>query len=161
MTAPTVAFEQPVVSPAPRRHVLFRHAIVEHADLGEAISATFAELYRHIRTSGTFPAGPPFVVYHAGSEVGVQWDIDVCAPIATPITPPPEFGYKEMPGGPAVTLMHVGSYDSIGSAYAQLEAYLDTNHIHKAGEPREFYLSEPGVPPSEARTMIEWPISQL
>ena len=161
MAAPTVAFEEPVVTSAPRRLVLFRRLVIEHADLGRTISATFGELYGLIGRSGTFPAGPPFVVYHATSEIGVRWDVDICAPIAAPITTPPGFAYSEMPSGPVVTLTHIGSYESIGEAYAQLEQYLEENQIQKGGAPREFYLSPPGAASSETHTLIEQPIGRL
>ena len=161
MAESTVALEQPTVTSAPRRLVLFRHEIVDHADLGRVIPASFGELYGAIGRSDTHPAGPPFVVYRTGSQVGVRWDIDICAPVAGPMTEPPGFEFTEMPVGTVLSLLYVGPYEGLGKAYGEIESYITEHGLQQAGPPREFYFSEPDVPPSQTRTMIEWPVAEL
>jgi len=73
---------------------------------------------------------------------------------------PPCFEYIEMPSGIVVSLLHIGPYETLGEAYLQVEAYIGEHGLQKAGPPREFYCSEPDVPPTETRTLIEWPVSQ-
>ena len=157
MTAPT-AVEQPVLTHTPRRFVLYRHRIVAQNDLKTVIPETFAELYHHIDQTGVASAGPPFVIYHDTSAPGVRWEIDICAQVVAPMTAPPGLEYVEMPSGIVVSLLHVGPYETLGDAYDTIEAYISEHALKPAGPPREFYYSEPDVPPSEVRTLVERPV---
>lgn len=159
MSAPAVAVERPVLTVAPRRFVLYRHRSVPHSELGETIRTTFGELYACVEASGANPGGPPFVVYQSDSQRGVRWEIDVCAPISEPLVAPLCAEYMEMPGRSVVSLLHVGPYDTLGDAYAQIEAFIAEHGLQQAGPPREFYYSEPEVPPAETCTLIEWPVT--
>ena len=160
MSAPTVAVERPVLTSAPRRFVLYRHRSVPHSELGETIGFTFGELYACVEASGANPGGPPFVIYQPGSQPGVRWEIDICAPVAAPMVAPLCAEYIEMPACSVVSLLHVGPYVTLSHTYAQIEAFIAEQGLQQAGPPREFYYSEPDVPPAEARTLIEWPVNQ-
>ena len=160
MPAPTVAVEQPVLTSAPRRFVLYRHRVVAQDELGATIHDTFAELYDCVEACGANPDGPPFVIYRSQSQPGARWEIDICAPVSAPMVAPPCFEYIEMPSCIVASLLHVGPYEALGVAYAQVEAYITEHGLQKAGPPREFYFSEPDVPPAETRTLIEWPVNQ-
>jgi effector-binding domain-containing protein len=160
MSAPTVALEQPVLTSAPRRFVLFRHRVVAQAELGPTIRDTFGELYSCVEQSGANPGGPPFVIYHNLPQQGAHWEIDICAPVAAPMVAPPCFEYIEMPSCIVASLLHVGPYDTLGEAYGRLEAFITERGLQPAGPPREFYYSEPNVPPSETRTLIERPVNE-
>jgi effector-binding domain-containing protein len=159
MTAPALAVDRVSVSQSPPRHVLSRHVTVDEADLPSTLGTTFAEIYAHLGTTHVEPDGPPFVVYHDSSEPGVRWEIDICAPIASPVAPPPGLEYNELPGGRVCSLLHAGPYSTLGAAYAQIERYLARNRLTRAGPPREFYLSEAEVPPEEIMTLLEQPIA--
>ena len=160
MPASTVAVEQPVLTSAPRRFVLYRHRVVAQYELGTTIRDTFAELYDCVEASGANPGGPPFVIYHSASQPGVRWEIDICAPVSGPMVAPPCLEYIEMPSCIVVSLLHLGPYDTLTEAYAQIEAYIAERGLQKAGPPREFYYSEPDVAPADTRTLIEWPVNQ-
>lgn len=160
MPAPTVAVEQPVLISAPRRFVLYRHRVVTQNELATTIRDTFAELYDCVEASGASPGGPPFVIYHSASRPGVRWEIDICAPVNAPMVAPPCFEYIEMPSCIVTSMLHIGPHDTLGAAYAQVEAYISERSLQKAGPPREFYYSEPDVQPTDTRTLIEWPVNQ-
>jgi effector-binding domain-containing protein len=98
------------------------------------------------------------VVYHDESERGVRWSIDVCAPVAAPITPTAEIQFKDMPQERIVSLMHFGPYDGLGTAYEAIDRFVREKGLVPAGPPREFYFSEPDVPPEKTQTLIEQPI---
>ena len=160
MPAPTLVAEQPVLTSAPRRFVLYRHRIVAQRDLPATLSDTFGDLYARIGTIGAVPGGPPFVIYHDSSVRGVRWEVDICAPVSAPITAPPGFEYVEMASGIVVSLLHVGPYETLGGAYEAIERYIAEHGLQPAGPPREFYYSDASVPPSETRTLIERPVSE-
>ena len=159
MTAPALAVDEVSVSQSPPRRVLSRHVTVDEADLPSTLGTTFAEIYGHLGRAHVEPDGPPFVVYHDSSEPGVRWDIDICAPIAKAVEPPPDLEYSELPGGRVCSLLHAGPYSTLGEAYAQIQRYIEQHRLTRAGPPREFYLSEAEVPPDETMTLIEQPIA--
>jgi effector-binding domain-containing protein len=49
----------------------------------------------------------------------------------------------------------VGPYDTVGAAHGTMDAWLGAHGYVAVGPPREVYLSEPGTPPAEVRTVIE------
>ncbi|HEY5488732.1 MAG TPA: GyrI-like domain-containing protein [Candidatus Limnocylindrales bacterium] len=156
MVAPTVIPNVPVLGESSHRHVLFQHFVVPLEDLPQTIGKSFSTLYGRITQAGVIPAGPPFVIYH---NMAAPWDIDVCAPVATPLTPTPEFEVKELPATRVVSLLHVGPYETIGTAYEAVDAYIRAHSLTPAGPPREIYLSPPETPPELIQTIIEWPIA--
>ena len=156
MVAPTVIPNVPVLGESSHRHILFQHFVVPLEDLPRTIATSFTALYSRISQAGVIPAGPPFVVYH---NMAAPWDIDVCAPVATPLTPAPDFEVTELPRTRIVSLLHVGPYDTIGTAYSAIDAYIKAQSMTPAGPPREIYLSPPNTPSAETRTVIEWPIA--
>jgi len=156
LVAPTVIPNVPVLGESSHRHVLFQHFVVPLEDLPQTIGKSFSTLYGRITQAGVIPAGPPFVIYH---NMAAPWDIDVCAPVATPLTPTPEFEVKELPATRVVSLLHVGPYETIGTAYEAVDAYIRAHSLTPAGPPREIYLSPPETPPELIQTIIEWPIA--
>ena len=79
--------------------------------------------------------------------------MDVCAPIAEPITPSGDIKYMELPATRVVSVLHVGPYDSLGATYEKLEIFLRTNGIVATGPPREIYLTPPDVPADQVQTL--------
>jgi len=156
MVAPTVIPNVPVLGESSHRHVLFQHFVVEQEDLPATIGKSFGALYGRIGQAGVIPAGPPFVIYH---NMAAPWEIDVCAPVATPLAPAPDFEVTELPATRVVSLLHIGPYDTMGTAHAAVDAYIKAQSLTPAGPPREIYLSPPSTPASETRTVIEWPIA--
>jgi effector-binding domain-containing protein len=158
MTAPALISTKPVVSQSPPRHVLSQHAVVSLGDLPTTLGRAFGALYAELARAGVEPDGPPFVIYNNLPAADEEWDIDICAPVAAPLEPAEGLAYREMPAGRVVTLLHVGPYETLGQAHAQIERFLVDHHMLASGPPREFYLSQPDVPAEETTTLIERPV---
>jgi effector-binding domain-containing protein len=148
----------PTVGHSPRRLLVYTHHVVSHEVLGTTIGKAFDLLYSFINEAGLQPSGPPFVIYNTESEPGVRWDMDVCAPIATPVTPRADIKFREMPEERVVSLMHFGPYETLGEAYTAINEFLNEHGHVASGPPREIYYSEPDVPPEQVQTLIEQPI---
>lgn len=159
MVSPTQTVGVPTIDHSPRRLVLYKHVRVPDAELGATFDRVFGELYGAINRSGVAPAGPPFATYHAQSEPGVLWDMDICAPIATPLAPPPGLEVRDMPAERIVTYLHRGPYETLDETYRLLDQYIADNGLNMTGGPREIYLSEPDVAPAEVLTQVEYPIA--
>ena len=70
----------------------------------------------------------------------------------------PQFDYMELPATRVVSLLHIGPYDTLGTAYDAIESYVADKGLNVSGSPREFYLSPPDVPPDQIQTLVERPV---
>lgn len=131
------------------------------ADIGGVMGAAFGEVYGHLEARGGAPDGPPFVIYHGTPASGEPFDIEVCAPVARPVEPLTGWQLQELPAGTFATLLHVGPYDTVGEAYAEIMAWPAEHGYAIAGPPREVYLSEPETPPEQIRTIVELPVEEV
>ncbi len=65
----------------------------------------------------------------------------------------------EIPGGKAVTCMHIGPYDQVGGAYEAVQKWVEANSYIPVGVAYEFYLNDPQTtPPSELQTQVVFPL---
>ena len=127
--------------------------------IGMVLRDAFGEVYGG--GAGMHPAGPPFVIYHGVPDGDEPFDIEICAPIAVAVDPPIGWAVRTEPGGTYATLLHIGPYDRIATAYAAMGAWIATHDRAIAGPPREVYLSPPGTPPEEIRTSVEYPLQAV
>lgn len=139
--------------------VLSRHASVRLADIGAVISTSFGDVYGYLGPIGAAADEPPFIIYHGRPGEGDRpFEIEVCAPTARPVDPPPGWARTKLPPGSFASVLHIGPYTTLGTAYDELEAWIARQGFAIAGPPREVYLSEPSAPPADIRTVIEFPI---
>jgi effector-binding domain-containing protein len=141
--------------------VVAKRVPVTLAEIGRVIGTSFGEVYGHLGGHGDVPAGPPFIIYHGTPASGEPFEIEICAPVAAAVDPPSGWQLRELPAGTFATLLHVGPYDTIGAAYAEILAWPGANGYAVAGPPREVYLSEPETPPDQIRTIVELPVTEV
>ena len=66
----------------------------------------------------------------------------------THITPSAGFQFMELPATRVVSLLHVGPYDTLGEGLRRRSRrYIAEHGLSVTAPPREFYLSQPDVPP--------------
>ncbi len=126
----------------------------------------YPEIGKHIgkvfRTAGGKADGPPFCLYHDGEYREEDADIEIALPVkqAVPVrTPGVEI--REIPGGPALTLIHTGPYTTLTSSYRRLMDALKERGLSPLIPSREVYLKGPGLifrgNPAKYRTEIQMP----
>ncbi len=133
---------------------------VRLSEIGGAMGRAFGEVYGHLGVTQAPGDGPPFVIYHGMPTGDDPFDIEVCAPVSRAVDPPPGWQMQELPAGAFATLLHVGPYDTIASAYDSLLAWIGSRGLAVAGPPREVYLSPPDTPPDRIRTIVEFPVAR-
>ena len=138
--------------------VVSQRRSVRLSEIGTVLSIAFGEIYRDPRVAAVPPAGPPFVVYHGVPEDDQPFEIEICAPIPTEVEVPSGWEVRTLPAGTFATLVHVGPYDRIATAYAALGSWIATHDYVIVGPPREVYLSRPDVPAAQIQTRIEYPL---
>lgn len=140
--------------------VVSKRVSVTLSDIGRVIGPAFGEVYGHLGARSIEPKGPPFVIYHGMPEGETPFDVEICAPVARPTDPPVGWQVQELPAGDFATIVHVGSYDSLGTAYDALTAWIGEHAMVVSGPPREVYLSEPSTPPEQVKTIVEFPVAE-
>lgn len=153
-----------------RRITLTPHTILGVRETGvhpEDMSAFFARAmeraYHALQARGVHPVGPPLAVYRGDPVQG--FDVTAGFPVegtVSAITVEPHDGLEimELPSGPAVAVMHVGSYDSMVDTYAGIEAWMSERHVIPREPMWEEYLTDPSENPDPAtwRTRIVFPV---
>jgi effector-binding domain-containing protein len=139
--------------------ILARALDVRLSDIGGAIGSSFADVYGYLGAHGVRPVDPPFVIYHGTPDAGDEpFPIEICAPVPAGIDPPAGWTRRELPAGTFASVLNIGPYDTLGTAYAELERWIDGRRMEIAGPPREVYLSDPTTAPADIRTVIELPV---
>lgn len=151
MSTPEITQRNPQSIVAVRR-------VCKQAAIGSAIQEVFGILGPKF-ASGELPmAGPPFARYLAFSPERVE--MEVGAPVAKPLASQGQIVAGELPGGRAVTYLHVGPYEELHAAWRKVEAWIKEQGLAGAGAPWESYLTDPSKEPDTAKyqTLIVWPV---
>lgn len=151
------------VTAAPPRHVVFVRARASLATIGDVTKGAFAELHGWLAARGLSPAGPALCTYPDPEFDADDFAVEAGVPIAAPPDPALLTGrvqVGEIPGGPVVSAVHVGPYETLHLAYQTVLAEAGARGLEVAGPPREVYLAGrgDGAPPEAFRTAIEYPL---
>ena len=110
-----VVVETVELEPQPAMVVRRKVAVQE---LGRVLGDILPRVYQHIVQAGQQPAGMPFMRYF--SMDGVSCDIAAGLPVAQPIAGEGDIENHTLPGGEALTALHVGAYEEVGSVWSQV-----------------------------------------
>jgi effector-binding domain-containing protein len=94
------------------------------AELTQAQGTSLHELWRFLHERGVAPTGPPFVRYHTFGDV--ETDVETGVPVGDAVAGAGRISRSELPGGRAVTTVHLGAHDSLGDAYKRIQDWLAT-----------------------------------
>ncbi len=103
------------LEPQPAMVVRRKVAITEFA---EALNDIFPRVFQHITGAGQQPTGMPFMRYF--SMDGVACDIAAGMPVSEAIPGAGDIEPHLLPGGKALTALHVGAYEGVGSVWGQV-----------------------------------------
>lgn len=118
----------------------------------------YPRLFDTLARSGGEPAGPP------GALFPVDYRDDP-SPVTAylPVRGHTRSGTARLPGGRFAVATFVGPYQELAAGYQALGAWLAGTGLTIGGQVREDYLVGPGdgVPESEYRTEIGWPVRAI
>ena len=127
--------------------------------IGDDIGAGFGTLMMTLGREGLAPSGAPLIVYPDVIDEETDGDLEICVPVAAPISGDGDVYSRELEGGTMATTVHHGPYNQIGQAYHTLTGWISEHGHDIAGPPRETYLNDPQmVSPEELLTRVEFPI---
>jgi DNA-binding transcriptional MerR regulator/effector-binding domain-containing protein len=134
--------------PAYAGEIIAEEQVPEMLVLGLRHQGSYQEIGRLIgmvfRKAGRHAAGGPFCLYYDGEYKEDGADFEVCVPARARVGIE-GLDCRTLAGGRAFTLIHNGSYETLGTSYAKL-----FEHLRKAGASlelpiRETYLKGPGI----------------
>jgi effector-binding domain-containing protein len=133
---------------------------VPMTELTDFFSRAFEQTMALLQAQGLHPVGAPFGKYYGQPSDTV--DVEAGFPVATAITPSGVVVAGTLPGGRAVSAVHVGPYDTMTSTYAKIEDYFAEHDLTPGPVMWECYLTDPAAEPDPARwqTEICWPIDE-
>jgi effector-binding domain-containing protein len=126
-------------------------------NLPSVLGPAWGGIMQYAGLLGVQPCGAPFVAYHNMEMQDL--DIEIGFSFAQALTGRGNIQTGEIPGGKAVTCVHIGPYDQVGGAYEALQQWIEANHYTPTGVAYEFYLNDPQItPPSELLTQVVFPL---
>jgi effector-binding domain-containing protein len=109
--------------------------------LPAVVDTAFPELFGWLGSHSVEPVGPPFIRYREVARAGEPLDVEIGAPVATPVPGDDGVSGGVLPAGRYVTLLHVGPYRSetardLGDAQAELVRWIEEHDV-VCGRPSE------------------------
>lgn len=128
----------------------------------DQITELFDTGFAAIGAAGITPSGPAFAIYRGDPTAVFDAEIGfpVAEPLAATIEGPATVHPSMLPAGPALTLSHLGPYDSLGESWGRL-----MGAVVALGTPGatfiEVYVTEPtpGADPAAMRTDLFAPLA--
>lgn len=115
--------------------------IRENTSQGENISELFEEIEAYVAQYGARAAAPPLLIYHDAEYDEQKQDIEVVIPISQDVPTTERVNVYTLEGSAATaSIVHVGSYESMGRAFNLLLHWIEDNGYEIAGPLREVYL---------------------
>lgn len=132
---------------------------VPAGDLPAFFERAFHAVLDTTARQGITVTGPPFGLYPRmpGATVAVAAGF----PVSAPVTADGDVTALELPGGRAVTTVHVGSFETLTRAYGDLVAWATAQGVELGPQVWETYLTDPAAEPDPERweTRITWPLA--
>jgi AraC family transcriptional regulator len=145
---------------------------VKRSEIAAAIVEVLPHIFQYAQQHGIALAGHPFTRYvEVGAglltlEPGMRVVASQPPPASiddaagTPASGEGGVVQDTLPGGPAATTVHAGTYETLPEAYAALETWMEANGLPAAGAPWESYITDPAEhpDPKDWKTEVCWPV---
>ena len=145
---------------------------VKRSGIAGAIGEALPHIFQYAQQHGIALSGHPFTRY---VEVGaglltIEPGMRIVGAPPQPAsideaTRKPTSGETEvvedtLPGGPAATTVHAGSYETLSEAYGAVETWMESQGLSSAGAPWESYITDPTEhpDPKDWKTEVCWPL---
>ena len=131
-------------------------------ELPTASGSAFALLNRHVARCAGALAAPAMAIYHGEGFDPDHVDVELALPVRGWLSVDRANGVqiRILPPVRAVTTLHQGPYDRIGTAYRAIGRWAEEHRIELMDEPREAYLVGPDLAgPTGWRTDVTWPLA--
>jgi len=131
-------------------------------ELPAVSGAAFALLFRHVKRNGGVLAAPAMAIYRGEGFDPDHVDVELALPVRAwlPVDRAGGVTARILPPARAVTTLHQGPYERIGTAYRAIGQWAEDHQLELGNEPREAYLVGPDrADPAAWRTEVAWPLT--
>ena len=129
---------------------------VAHEGIGQFLGQAFSQVMGTLSMEGLTPTGMPFARF---DFAGDGFKVEAGFPTSSVAADNDGVHDIELPGGDAVTTLHVGAYTGVADAYTAIESWMSEHGYQPTGAPWESYLDGPDV--AEPRTVVTWPCHKI
>jgi effector-binding domain-containing protein len=131
---------------------------VPRDEIREVMGPGYTELMDTLAVQGVAPTGP-WLTHHLRMDPEV-FDFEIGVPVAEPITPTGRVEAGELPAARVARTVYHGSYEGLGPAWGELDAWLAAEGHAPRGDLWEVYVAGPesGPDPSGWRTQLNRPL---
>lgn len=137
-----------------------RVAFIKYRGIVTEANTIFPSVFKSIRGKSN---GAPFFCYYAMDPESKTGEMELCVPTAE-IPNGNGITVKEMPRIKAVCVTHIGTYETLNSAYEAIDRYAHENNLTLQPPFREVYIKGPGIflkgNPNKYITEILFPIKE-
>ncbi len=148
---------QPVIVTLDARPAVVLREIVRMDALPGFFGRAFGSAMQGAAAQGVQVVGPPFGAYFG--MPGETVDVAAGFPTDRPVRADAGIQPLTLPGGRAVQVLHVGSYEGLPETYGRLMAWMGAEGLTGGPVMWESYLNEPDPEhPEDTRTLIVWPV---
>ncbi len=131
---------------------------IQREGVGAALHGALPDVFSHLSANGVAMVAAPFARYHDGADGTV--DLEAGIPVGGPFSETDTIKARELPGGEAITTVHVGSYDRLHEAVAALAEWRLANGRIAGGPFWEIYVDDPTERDSaKVRTEVVEPLA--
>ena len=144
----------------PEQAVLSIRDRVPQDELKHFIPRAFEDIYARLHAAGGEEEGIAFSICPFADEEGMV-AIEVAVPVAAPVEGAGRVESRSVPACKAVVLTHRGPYRELTLSYRALAHWLELQGAESAGNPREYYVTDPDETPDPADyvTRVAWPVA--
>ena len=132
---------------------------VEFGQLPEFFGRAFTATMSAIERQGLRAMGPPFAYYPAAPTTVVT--LEAGFPTSDVVEPEGKVVGFDLPGGTAVTTVHIGPYDAMEDTYSRMQTWMADHGYDPAPGMWEVFLTDSDTEPDPRRwrTRIVWPVA--
>jgi effector-binding domain-containing protein len=150
---------EPVLATTKQQTTAVIHGTVPVTELAAFFDRSFGRIGDVLREQDATITGAAFARYHG--PVTQEANLEVGFATAEPIEPVGDVVVGSLPEGRVARLVHHGSYDTLGSSWGQLQAWMQQQGFAPGDAMWELYVTEPSpeMDPADLLTELNWLIS--
>jgi len=146
----------------PQKYIGIKKTIgFDPKEIQSFMAEAYAKLMKYLQENQIPQFGPPAAFYFTYDEEKKIMEAMPAIPVAPHVDNklPKEMEYYQTSEGQSAVVLHVGSYEKIGTAWLALEEYMKSNNLESNGAPFEVYMTDPMVEKDTAKwqTQVVFP----
>lgn len=147
-----------LVELTPQPSLVIKSTVAQDA-IGEQLAQSFGKVFTFIENAGGVQSGMPFMRYLDMGDS--QFVIAAGMPLAEALDGEGEIEAHVLPGGRALTTLHLGDYAGVGAAWDEVWERARSLGIEQQSGGWDVYTNDPTeVAPKEVETRLYFPLGE-